>query len=239
MLSLCGRIVLGLVLALGLLSFSTPTAQAQAPARADRDCGDFATQAAAQSYFISRGGPRSDPDALDADGDGIACETNPCPCSTRTTGGNNNPHHVVTPPKPIKVHRDKVRVVKVIDGDTIRVRFPSGKREVVRVVGIDTPEVYGGNECGGKEASAALKSVLKPRTVVNLASDPTQADRDRYRRILRYVAWKGHDMGEAMVRAGLAKVYVYNHKPFQRTKQYRRSEKAAKRQNLGNYANCG
>lgn len=29
---------------------------------------------------LRHGGPRYDPDRLDADNDGIACEDNPCPC---------------------------------------------------------------------------------------------------------------------------------------------------------------
>lgn len=40
----------------------------------DRDCSDFATQAAAQQFFLAQGGPENDPNGLDADGDGIACE---------------------------------------------------------------------------------------------------------------------------------------------------------------------
>jgi hypothetical protein len=53
----------------------------------DYNCSDFATQAAAQSFFLANGGPSSDPYGLDADHDGIACESNPCPCSTGTGGG--------------------------------------------------------------------------------------------------------------------------------------------------------
>lgn len=48
--------------------------------RTDKDCSDFATQRAAQIYFLSRGGPQRDPDRLDGDHDGVACEDNPCPC---------------------------------------------------------------------------------------------------------------------------------------------------------------
>jgi len=40
----------------------------------DRDCRDFASAAAAQRYFLVSGGPVSDPNNLDADGDGLACE---------------------------------------------------------------------------------------------------------------------------------------------------------------------
>jgi len=51
-----------------------------AAARGDKDCSDFRTQRAAQIFFLRHGGPRYDPDRLDADHDGIACEDNPCPC---------------------------------------------------------------------------------------------------------------------------------------------------------------
>jgi hypothetical protein len=43
-----------------------------APAAADVDCGDLKTQAAAQAYLEGRTG---DPDRLDADADGRACES--------------------------------------------------------------------------------------------------------------------------------------------------------------------
>jgi hypothetical protein len=46
----------------------------------DKDCPDFASQRAAQIFFLKHGGPRHDPDRLDADHDGVACEDNPCPC---------------------------------------------------------------------------------------------------------------------------------------------------------------
>ena len=40
----------------------------------DRDCGDFESQGEAQRYFEALGGPAEDPDELDGDGDGMACE---------------------------------------------------------------------------------------------------------------------------------------------------------------------
>lgn len=46
----------------------------------DKDCPDFSSQRGAQLFFLKHGGPRYDPDRLDADDDGIACEDNPCPC---------------------------------------------------------------------------------------------------------------------------------------------------------------
>lgn len=49
-------------------------------AAADRNCEDFTTQKEAQEYFLSKGGPDEDPDRLDQDNDGVACESLPCPC---------------------------------------------------------------------------------------------------------------------------------------------------------------
>lgn len=47
------------------------------PAGPDRDCGDFATHAEAQAFFLAAGGPDRDPHGLDADHDGLACESLP------------------------------------------------------------------------------------------------------------------------------------------------------------------
>jgi excalibur calcium-binding domain-containing protein len=47
--------------------------------RRDMDCENFSSQKSAQIFFLKHGGPRYDPDRLDADHDGIACEDNPAP----------------------------------------------------------------------------------------------------------------------------------------------------------------
>jgi hypothetical protein len=79
------RWLIGSLIAAGGLVLLLATGR---PAHAvDYNCSDFATQAAAQSFFLAHGGPSSDPYGLDADHDGIACESNPCPCSTGTGGG--------------------------------------------------------------------------------------------------------------------------------------------------------
>jgi excalibur calcium-binding domain-containing protein len=50
---------------------------------ADKDCANFKNQRAAQFFFLRHGGPQEDPDRLDGDNDGVACEDNPCPCYRR------------------------------------------------------------------------------------------------------------------------------------------------------------
>lgn len=174
-----------LILALGALT-ALSFATAPSYGLADRDCGDFDNQAQAQDYFIDKGGPDSDPDGLDDDGDGIACESNPCPCSTNQGGGggggdgggNNGPERKKQP----------AVVIKVIDGDTIDVRLRAGGKARVRMGGIDTPEVFGGKECGGPQASRALKKMLPRGTNVLLISDPSQDLTDRFERVKPYCA---------------------------------------------------
>jgi micrococcal nuclease len=73
-------------------------------------------------------------------------------------------------------------VQRVVDGDTVRLVGLGS----VRLIGVDTPEVYGGTvECFGREASSFAKSVLRPgaRVRYRVGTEP----RDRYGRLLAYV----------------------------------------------------
>jgi micrococcal nuclease len=76
---------------------------------------------------------------------------------------------------------DTARVERVVDGDTVHLTGLGS----VRLIGIDTPEVYGGVECYGREASAFTKHVLARGTTVRyrVGTEP----RDRYGRTLAYV----------------------------------------------------
>jgi LPXTG-motif cell wall-anchored protein len=67
------RIIPVVLLVFGALVVAAPAALAQAN---DQNCSDFPSQAAAQAHL--RADP-SDPDGLDGDSDGIACEGNPAP----------------------------------------------------------------------------------------------------------------------------------------------------------------
>jgi micrococcal nuclease len=73
------------------------------------------------------------------------------------------------------------RVERVVDGDTV-VLSGIGK---TRLIGIDTPEVYGRVECYGREASRFAKSVLSRGGRVRYRLGVEQ--RDRYGRALAYV----------------------------------------------------
>jgi endonuclease YncB( thermonuclease family) len=88
-----------------------------------------------------------------------------------------------------------VRVLRIVDGDTINVDI-QGRRERVRGIGVNTPETKHpetGREPYGPEASAANRRLVQGRTV-RLELDVEQ--QHRYQRLLTYV-----DVGELMVNA--------------------------------------
>lgn len=204
---------------------------------ADKDCSDFGTQRQAQLFFLDAGGPEHDPHRLDADGDGVVCESLPCPCyyGTSTPGGSPGDGQ-----KKRKTIVQYGRITRVSDGDTVKVRLSNGSTKRVRLIGIDTPEVHGASECWGPEASAWLKTRLPTGTKVKLTSDPTQARKDRYGRLLRYVTKRssGKDLNYAQVRAGNASVYVYRSKPFKRVTAYRKAQRIAKKNGAGMWGSC-
>ena len=103
-----------------------------------------------------------------------------------------------------------VRVVRVVDGDTIRVALPSGEA-AVRYIGIDTPEsVKPGSpvECFAKRASAFNERLVRGETV-RLVRDVER--RDRYGRLLAYVYRErdGLFVNAELVRGGYATVATF------------------------------
>ncbi|MGA8256126.1 MAG: thermonuclease family protein [Nocardioides sp.] len=230
-------LIVAFTMLLVLPAHHSASATVAAAQMGDKDCGDFPNQAAAQRYYVSRGGPQSDPDGLDADGDGVACESNPCPCSSSTSSPGPGPQPAPEPSRP-PLLKQFGNVTRVIDGDTVEVRLKSGRKESIRFLGIDTPEVYGGKECGGPEASQSMKKLLPVGSSVKLLSDRSQDVKDRYGRLLRYVFKGGKDIGLVQLQIGSAAVYVYGGKPVAKINQYRQAEAKAKRQRLGMWGSC-
>lgn len=89
-------------------------------------------------------------------------------------------------------------VTRVVDGDTVRVRFVSGSERRVRYIGIDAPER---DEPCFAQATAANAALLRDGRV-RLAFDEDRED--RHGRLLAYV-YKGRTFVNAeLVRLGYA-----------------------------------
>jgi micrococcal nuclease len=96
------------------------------------------------------------------------------------------------------------RVVRIVDGDSIECVL-QGKRERIRLLGIDAPELR--QEPFGRRAKAFVQQVLPLRASVALEIDVRE--RDRYGRLLAYVWSDSATMiNEAILRAGFALPYI-------------------------------
>jgi len=84
-------------------------------------------------------------------------------------------------------HFEKVEVVSVIDGDTIKVRHDSGEISKVRVIGADCPETEKEGRAG--EFYAAEASVFASDTLLgkDIYLERDNSETDKYDRLLRYV----------------------------------------------------
>jgi len=100
---------------------------------------------------------------------------------------------------PDRVPRDRFRVVRVIDGDTVE--LVGGDR--LRLLAIDSPE-------RGEPLYAAAKDYLAA-LVLDSTLDITYSERrrDRYGRILAYIWLDTVMVNERMLSAGLANLYIF------------------------------
>jgi endonuclease YncB( thermonuclease family) len=127
------------------------------------------------------------------------------------------------------------RVTRVVDGDTIDA---TGGR--VRLVQIDTPEVYFGTECYGPQASALAKRLLPVGTAVRLVTEPAGDRVDRYGRLLRYVvrAADGLNVNTYLVRVGAAAPYFYDGERGRYAQLLDRLARSAHARHLGLWGAC-
>lgn len=119
-------------------------------------------------------------------------------------------------------------VKKVVDGDTLDITI-NGVVARIRLIGINTPEVVDPRkpvECFGAEASNRAKELLNGKNV-RIESDPTQADRDKYGRLLRYIYIEdGTFINQKMIQDGYAYEYTYDI-PYKYQLQFKKAQKDA------------
>ena len=109
----------------------------------------------------------------------------------------------------------EAKVVSIVDGDTIKVELSDETISSVRLLGIDTPETNFYHMSQGYYAEEAkkylerrlpLESVVEVRTGEKLLGS--------YGRILGRIFFRGRDLNRALLRSGLAALYIIY--PFDR-----------------------
>lgn len=112
-----------------------------------------------------------------------------------TAAGDNGRTHTVT-------------ISGVTDGDTIEIDRPIKGRTGVRLIGVDTPETYGGEQPLGPEATWLTTRKLEGEQVeLTLGADPV----DPYDRLLANVVVTGEQKthAENLLALGLAQTLFY------------------------------
>src|SRR5215213_1247323 len=118
------------------------------------------------------------------------------------------PQEAVQTPRerPQKERPAGVLVVSVVDGDTFDISPAVRGMDRVRMIGVDTPEVYGGTEPCGPEASEYTTRHLEgQRVTLGVGEDP----KDPYGRLLAWVWIDGQMFNKMLVSTGLAEAVSY------------------------------
>lgn len=140
-----------------------------------------------------------------------------------------------------RIYGDKTyrRVERVFDGDTLSVYLGlGGKKEKVRLLGIDAPEKspIEKAECYSKQATEQLKKLTFNKFVL-LEKDKLQTDdKDKYGRLLRYVIlFDSTSVNEELLKGGFAKAYP---SLTAKVEDYKKLEAAAKEKKAGMWGEC-
>lgn len=133
---------------------------------------------------------------------------------------------------PVPAGTREASVERVVDGDTVELAG-AGK---ARLIGVDTPEVYGGEECYGRDASDYSKRQLKGQSVRYAVG---QEARDRYGRLVVYVWLKdGRSFNALLVARGYATPLTIE--PNSRyAPAFGRLARGARKSGAGLWSRCG
>lgn len=131
------------------------------------------------------------------------------------------------------------RVVRVIDGDTVRVRLDDpAESRTVRYIGVDTPETVAPGrpvECFGEPASNFNRRLVAGRRVRLVLGRERD---DRYGRLLAYVQVEGGPLVEdALLRGGYARTLTIPPND-DRAPRFRALERRARDQGRGLWRAC-
>ena len=135
------------------------------------------------------------------------------------------PTETTTPPDAVDGESITVTVTRVIDGDTMEIKYANGTEDTVRLLGVDTPEttlsrVSPKEFVGipdttdgrdhlfnwGKRATTVAENELEG-TQVEMGFDPDSDRRGYFGRLLVYLYVDGENFNERLLAEGYARLY--------------------------------
>jgi micrococcal nuclease len=101
------------------------------------------------------------------------------------------------------------KIVRIVDGDTL-VAAKNGVEDTVRLIGIDTPELYvEGKKVDDPQAISALEYAKAALTGRYVELELDMDERDRYGRLLAYVWLYDTMLNKLLLENGIARVATY------------------------------
>ncbi len=130
-----------------------------------------------------------------------------------------------------EIHRKTGTVVVVYDGDTVKVRFDNGQERIVRLIGIDCPEIEDPNKERSLQARLAKRFAFHYlfRKTVELTYE--SECEDKYGRLLAYIWSEGRLFNEFILSEGFARVFLAF--PYELKERFVQAQKAAQQQGRG------
>jgi micrococcal nuclease len=145
------------------------------------------------------------------------------------------PSSPLVPGQPAASAEGTGTVTGITDGDTLRLEV-DGVELRVRLVGIDTPEVYPDVECFGPEAEDALAALAPRGSTLSYAYD--QDPRDQYDRELMYLfTADGTFINFELVAQGYAEALVVQPNDLYYD-DFLAAERDAQAEGLGQWGQC-
>jgi len=144
-----------------------------------------------------------------------------------------------------------VTVTRVIDGDTVEIRYANGQTDTLRLLGVDTPETtlsrVSPEEFEGVPDTPAGRDHLYQwgqratrfavdelsGEEVRIVDDPTADRRGSYGRLLVYVSVDGENFNERLLSSGYARLYDSS---FSQREAFAAAEQQAQRTSVGLWA---
>ncbi len=153
------------------------------------------------------------------------------------------------PTQPSSDAGQSATVTRVIDGDTVEVELADGTVEKVRLIGVDTPEVYSentpdeygvpdtqaGRDCLGRYGERASEFAIEQLEgeQVRIVPDENLDERGYYGRLLAYVYVDGESFNYRLIETGYARVFESD---FTRRGTYEDTQRVAREADRGLWA---